>query len=281
MVSDKLFLGIRKGCLAETSIMLVFLLWGMNYNITKFCLRYLSPLVECSLSFGSGAVVLLCILHRKIRWKDLMPSFIVGFFICVSSVFQLYALQRTLVAKTAFYATLDIPVTALIEYFFRKLDLNEIIGAFCSLIGALLLSWNGQSISPNNGDWFSIIGCIPSSLYFISCSYYVSSESKESLVIGQLVTTSVIAAILCPILETPMFIFDWYLILGLSISGCLSCGLALYILTWAQMHTTPTRTVIIGAPEPVFAAIVAYIVYGERFHSYLNILGAVLMIIGE
>ena len=45
-------------------------------------------------------------------------------------------------------------------------------------------------------------------------------------------------------------------------------------------YTTATRAVIIGAPEPVFAAVAAYLLYDEGMFSVVNYLGAALMLAG-
>jgi len=231
---------------AEISIMAVFLLWGFNFTATKICLQYTSPLVFSSLSFGAGGIVIIFYLYKSLRWSDWEGALIVGLCMCISSAMQAFALNHTLIAKTAFYSTLDIPITALLELNSRWLDNGEIFGVACSIIGAFLLSWNGSSLAPNLGDWFSILACIPSAFYFIACAHYTTPESKSSLCIGQLLVTAVVCAVLAPALETPFITFSWSLCFGLIITGCLSCGVAIFVLTWAQMFTTPTRTVIIG-----------------------------------
>jgi hypothetical protein len=45
-------------------------------------------------------------------------------------------------------------------------------------------------------------------------------------------------------------------------------------------YTTATRAVIIGAPEPVFAAVAAYLLYDEGMFSVVNYIGAALMLAG-
>ena len=270
-----------KQFLAELCILIVFLSWGLNYNLIKYCLQYTTPLIFNCLSFGSGFLLLLFLLYDKLRWIDIIPSLFVGLFIFIFSSMQLLALTQTLVAKTAFYATLDIPVTALLELFLRRLEYHEYVGVTCSIFGALLLSWDGNSVSINIGDLYSILACVPSSFYFFSCSLFATSKAKDSICVGQLFVPFVFSGFLSVLVESPQFRLHWKLVVGIVSSGCICSGIAFFLLTWAQMYTTPTRMVIIGAPEPVFAALVAYIFYGEVFESYVNVLGAMLMIIGK
>mmetsp|Transcript_35558 Transcript_35558/g.36240 ORF Transcript_35558/g.36240 Transcript_35558/m.36240 type:complete len:517 (-) Transcript_35558:69-1619(-) len=266
---------------AEITILSVFLLWGMDYNIIKYCLQHMSPFLFISFSYGFGLIFSIVGLYQHVKVKYWKESILVGLCMCSFSILQVFALNNTMISKTAFYATLDIPVTALIEFIlFGKLDMNDRIGVVCSLLGAFLLSWDGHAISPNIGDWYSIAACIPSSIYFIACTHYSQNDSKYTLSLGQLIIPCLVCLILSPIFETSYVQWSYRLLCGLVVTGILSCGLAIYLLTWAQIYTSPTRTVIMGAPEPVFAAIVAYIVFGETFPSYLNIIGCILMIVG-
>jgi hypothetical protein len=113
---------------AELATLGIFVLWGLNFSATKKCLEYTSPLVLNGLCFGTGGLVVLCIQYKQLRLCDWKAVVIVGFFMCVSSVLQTVALNFTLVAKTSFYSTLDIPITAGIEMFSRRLGWGEVFG---------------------------------------------------------------------------------------------------------------------------------------------------------
>lgn len=148
------------------------------------------------------------------------------------------------------------------------------------LIGAFLLSWDGLAINPNYGDWLAIIATVPSACYYVASAKYCAEDTKASICVGQLLLSSVLCFLAAPFFEVPLLIWSWQLVYGLVIAGALSCGFALYVLTWAQMYTTATRAVIIGAPEPVFAAIGAYIWYDEGMFSIINYIGSALMLSG-
>ena len=285
---------------AELATLAIFVLWGLNFSATKKCLEYTSPFMLNGLCFGSGGLVVLIIQYKQLRLCDWKAVVIVGFFMCVSTVLQTIALNHTVVAKISFFSTLDIPITAAVEMFSRTLGWGEIFGmpykhisyttnylpfliwsgVISVLIGAFLLSWDGLAINPNSGDWVAIIATIPSAAYYISSAKYCAEDTKASICVGQLLISSVMCFVMAPCFEVPRLVWSWELIYGLFISGALSCGFALYVLTWAQMYTTATRAVIIGAPEPIFAAIGAYIWYDEGMFSLINYAGSALMLAG-
>ena len=244
---------------AELATLAIFMLWGLNFSATKKCLDYTSPLILNGLCFGTGGLVVLVIQYKQLRLCDWKAVVIVGFFMCVSSVLQTVALNYTLVAKTSFFSTLDIPITAGVEMFSRRLGWGEIFGE-CSnrvttlsmipqltrmvifssgvisvLIGAFLLSWDGLAINPNYGDWIAIIATVPSAAYYVASAKYCAEDTKASICVGQLLLSSILCFISAPFFEVPVLIWSWELVYGLVIAGALSCGFALYVLTWAQM----------------------------------------------
>jgi drug/metabolite transporter (DMT)-like permease len=221
--------------LAELATLVIFMLWGVNFSATKKCLEYTSPLVLNALCFGSGGLVVLVFQYKKLRMVDMKGALIVGFFMCISSVLQTVALNYTLVAKTSFYSCLDIPITAAFEMLTRRLSWGEIVGVISTLGGAFLLSWDGIAINPNYGDWVAIIATVPSAAYYVASAHFCTEEAKVSICVGQLLIASVLCFLAAPFFEVPVLQPTWELGYGLLFTGCLSCGLALYVLTWAQM----------------------------------------------
>jgi drug/metabolite transporter (DMT)-like permease len=66
---------------------------------------------------------------------------------------------------------------------------------------------------------------------------------------------------------------------ALGVTGLLATALAFTIQAWAQQHTTPTRTAIIFALEPVMAWITSYCLTGEVL-SRRAVGGATLILAG-
>jgi drug/metabolite transporter (DMT)-like permease len=50
------------------------------------------------------------------------------------------------------------------------------------------------------------------------------------------------------------------LLAALVITGLLATALAFTVMTWAQQHTTATRTALFLVLEPVFAALTSFVV---------------------
>ena len=70
---------------------------------------------------------------------------------------------------------------------------------------------------------------------------------------------------------------------GILITGLLCTALAFTIQSWAQRHTTPTRTALIYLLEPVVAWVTSYVLVGEGLAGRaaagaVLILGGVLLV---
>jgi drug/metabolite transporter (DMT)-like permease len=65
----------------------------------------------------------------------------------------------------------------------------------------------------------------------------------------------------------------------LLVTGVIATAFVFAAQTWAQKHTTPTRTALLFALEPVFAAITGVLVAGENFTGRVA-LGALLILAG-
>jgi len=72
-------------------------------------------------------------------------------------------------------------------------------------------------------------------------------------------------------------VFSNNVIIALIVTVLLATIFAYFVQTYAQKFTTPTKTAIIFAMEPVSAAIFGYF-YGETLSGY-QIIGAILVIL--
>src|SRR5258708_7910532 len=63
--------------------------------------------------------------------------------------------------------------------------------------------------------------------------------------------------------ETPGGHWTMQVLVALGVTSLLATALSFLLQTWAQRETTPTRTVLIFALEPVFAWLTSYLIADE------------------
>jgi drug/metabolite transporter (DMT)-like permease len=79
--------------------------------------------------------------------------------------------------------------------------------------------------------------------------------------------------------ETPLIRWRPGVVIALLVTGLLATALAFGVQAWAQQYTTPTRTALIFALEPVFAWITSYLLTGELLSRHGTV-GAALILAG-
>lgn len=103
--------------------------------------------------------------------------------------------------------------------------------------------------------------------------------SYEILSVSQIATGTVLGSISFWWLEKPHITFNASVIIALAVTSLLATAFAFAVQSWAQQFTTPTRTALIFALEPVFAWLTAYILTGEVL-TRRGAAGAILILAG-
>jgi drug/metabolite transporter (DMT)-like permease len=95
----------------------------------------------------------------------------------------------------------------------------------------------------------------------------------------QLATTGALAALAGPLVETQHFSGGSRLWLALLYLAVFATLLAFGIQTWAQKILPPVRVALICSLEPVFAALWAALLIGERL-TMRELMGGALIVLG-
>jgi drug/metabolite transporter (DMT)-like permease len=99
------------------------------------------------------------------------------------------------------------------------------------------------------------------------------------LLLLQLVTTGAMAALAGPLVEDQRFSGSPRLWLALLYLAVFTTLLAFGVQTWAQRILAPVRVALISALEPVFAALWAALLIGERLTGR-ELIGGALIVLG-
>jgi len=170
----------------------------------------------------------------------------------------------------------------IISHFFikEKINRNSVIGVILAFIGLWFLNYS-SSFSFNLGDFLVLLCAVSFALHIISVSLYTKKVDYVPLVIVQLATVFVLCLLIAIIFERPAlnlsysFNIWWAIIL----TGVFATALAFYMQNRFQRHSTATKTAIIFSGEPIFAAVFAYLLLGEKV-GLIAWIGGLLIIFG-
>jgi len=296
---------------AELALLSICVFWGGSFVTVKDALSRSSPMVFTALRFALAALFLL-VLYRWGLHKEHIP----GGVLCGTLLFLGYSLQTaglrlTTASRSAFLTALSIPLTPFCQclVFWRRPRLADVAGAVLACVGTFLLTrpstsvgGSGRAAPFNTGDLLTVLSAVGFALHMVCLNYFsgddTSPDAFRTISVVQLAIVALFSGMLCNVVEhaslrpTPMYWAE------LIVVALLATAIAFAVFSWAQKHTTATRTAIIcssGAlplprssssrltrcsfPEALFAAVTAYLVSGEVM-SATNICGAVLIVAG-
>jgi drug/metabolite transporter (DMT)-like permease len=273
---------------AELALVANAVIWGTTFVLVKAALRDMSPALFLAVRFSVATAALL-VLYRKIRegpvpWKSLAAGGFTGALLYSGFLLQTVGLQLTTPSKSAFItglSTVMVPLLAALVYKNRP-QVSEVVGVLVATVGMGLMTLEGgvgsiKSIS--RGDWLTFCCAIVFAAHIITLGHFSKQMSFQLLSVTQIGAAAVAALALFPWVETPHVQWQPVVIWAIMITGVLATALAVTMQAWAMRYTTPTRTALIFALEPVFAWITSYCLTGESL-SGRAATGAVLILSG-
>jgi len=118
-------------------------------------------------------------------------------------------------------------------------------------------------------------------LHIISVGLSAKKVDYVPLVIVQLATVFVLCLLIAIIFERPALNLSYSLHVWwpIVLTGIFATALAFYMQNRFQRHSTATKTAIIFSGEPIFAAVFAYFLLGEKV-GLIAWTGGLLIIFG-
>jgi drug/metabolite transporter (DMT)-like permease len=207
---------------------------------------------------------------------------LIGIFLFLGYTFQTVGLKYTTATKAGFITGLSVVLVPIISHFFirEKISKNSIIGVILAFIGLWFLNYNSSFIF-NFGDFLVLLCAVSFAMHIISVGLYVRKVDYVLLVIVQLTTVFVLSFLMALFFERPgIHLYYpsgvWWSII---LTGIFATALAFYIQNKFQRYSTATKTAITFSGEPIFGAIFAYLLLGEKV-GLIAWIGGLLIIFG-
>ena len=274
-----------KGVPAEIYLLGIVIIWGATFSIVKGILDQIMPLTFLAYRFFWAAFILGLIFWKRLKNIDkiiLGKGFLVGIFLFLGYTFQTVGLKYTTATKAGFITGLSVVLVPIISHFFirEKISKNSIIGVILAVIGLWFLNYNSSFIF-NFGDFLVLLCTVSFAMHIISVGLYARKVDYVLLVIVQLTTVFVLSFLMALFFERPgIHLYYpsgvWWSII---LTGIFATALAFYMQNKFQRYSTATKTAIIFSGEPIFGAIFAYLLLGEKV-GLIAWIGGLLIIFG-
>jgi len=274
-----------KGIQAEIYLLGIVVIWGSTFAIIKGILDQIMPFTFLAYRFFWAAFILGLIFWKRLKNIDkiiLGKGFLIGIFLFLGFTFQTVGLKYTTATKAGFITGLSVILVPIISHFFirEKISKNSIIGVILAVIGLWFLNYNSSFIF-NFGDFLVLLCAVSFAMHIISVGLYARKVDYVLLVIVQLTTVFVLSFLMALFFERPgIHLYYpsgvWWSII---LTGIFATALAFYMQNKFQRYSTATKTAIIFSGEPIFSAMFAYLLLGEKV-GLIAWIGGLLIIFG-
>jgi drug/metabolite transporter (DMT)-like permease len=277
----------------DLAIMVLVVIWGVNFSVVKAALEQFEPLTFNGLRFALGALVLLPFVlrgpgFRRFDRRD-WPM-LVGLGVLGNTVYQVlfvYGIDLTLAGNAALMLAVSPVFVTLLSSALRHESIRlagwigvllSLVGIACVLAGTSDIRFGADTL---DGDLLMLVAAGAWAIYTVGASPLVRRYGALP-VTG--ITTGIGALLLFVVSVPSLAAQDWQTVtpLGWSLlvgSGILAIGLAYVIWYHGVEHLGSARTAVFSNTVPVVALLTAWLTLGEA-PTPIQLVGAALIVGG-
>jgi drug/metabolite transporter (DMT)-like permease len=279
---------------AALALVAVTVVWGTTFIVNAEVLGREPSVGYVASRFVLAAIVLnaATLFRRRTPglWRD---SIGMGVLLSLGMGAQIVGQTETSASKTAFITGLSVvltPVVALIRT--RRAPRAAVLaGVALATAGFALLSWPAEGGGVNRGDLMVLACAVLFAIYFVENEIRSPRHDPFLYTARQMIAASLTLsgaslwlkrahpALTAARFEARPFLLDRGFLIAIAYMTVFATIGTFSVQNWAQARLTATRAAIIFALEPVWAAIFAAIILGERM-GLRGYLGGILVIAG-
>ncbi len=242
-------------------------IWGSTFIVVKGALAGVHPVAMVAIRFGLAALLLLpWALQRPKFTAQLKEGAVLSGFLALLYVTQTFGLVYTSASNSGFITGLFIIFIPVFMFFMKgqRPRRLEAVSAALAVYGLWLLT--GGASGFNKGDALTLITVVTYAAHVVFTDKYMKAGSDMILLaFHQFWCVSLIAFLLAAVMGYPLAVAGakcWWTIVFLAVFPTLS---AYFVQMRAQKECEPFKVGLIFTLEPVFAALFAWTLGGERF----------------
>jgi drug/metabolite transporter (DMT)-like permease len=281
---------------SEAILILVTFLWGATFVIVKEALNDVSSMAFIAIRFLIAAAILLPFVRsKKFNKQNLRAGILLGILLFMGFATQTVGLKFTSATKSGFLTGTAVIIVPLLQIIIEKKAPTKgvIIGTILVMLGIAFLSSGGSSLFSllsdlgsnfNLGEGLTLICALFFALYIIYLDIETSLYDFWTLLFLQIITTAFLSIIfLLVFTETNLepFKFDLTnnLVWAIFYTSIFATLITTALQTKYQKNVTPAKAGIIFSFEPIFAALFAFFILGEKITNF-GYIGASLIMMG-
>ncbi len=261
---------------ADLGFVLVSVFWGFSTVVSKLAMFDIPPFALQAFRFTVAAILLAACfpgVFKRVTQRDCVLAVLGAVLMLAAYTLNLFSLQHTSVANTAFFASLPVVmIPAIKAVLTRKLPPLPvyIAVAFCVVGLYFMTGLSGKAF--NVGDFLAIVCSFFYALYVLYVEKFAAQVDGMVFSVVQLLAMGFYAMVLAVVFEditVVMFLDNWLAVLVLTVLGT---AVVTPIQIYALRYTTATRAGVIMLLEPVASAVLAFVIFAEllTMNGYLG-----------
>lgn len=274
---------------ADAALALVAVIWGSTFVVVKQALADVSTLYFLFLRFSLASLCLLLLFapaFRKMTWREfgqgLGGGAIAGLFLWLGYILQTVGLKYTTAGNSGFLTGLYIVLVPLIgaAVLRKRPSGRELLGIAIATGGMVVMTLPSllANFRMNRGDLLTVGCAVAFAFHLLTVGHYSQRRRTEALALGQIACAAMLSGLSLR-LESLHVVWSRAVWIAIILTAIFATAAAFALQTWAQRYTTPTRTALIFALEPVVALVTAVALGGEALTLYA-VAGGTLILAG-
>jgi drug/metabolite transporter (DMT)-like permease len=279
--------------MADLALAGIMAIWGSSFAILRSLLGTAqgSPLalVAVRMTLASALLTAYLVLFRPqdlralLRRDLLRDGLFAGALLGIGFLLQTEGLSRTTASRSGFLTGVLVVLVPLLEFvlFRKRPSPPALLGVLLAFAGITALSapWTDANAPTLLGDTLTLGCAVVFAGQIVALGRIAPRHPLLPLLLLQLATTGALAALAGPFVEVQRFSGEPRLWLGIVYLAIFATLLAFGVQTWAQKILPPVRVALLSSLEPIFAALWAALLIGERLTGR-EMLGGALIVLG-
>lgn len=250
-------------------------IWGFTFPAIQLALRDVRPVTFVAYRFVLAALVLVLVFRQRalrVSWAGLGAGAALGLCLAAGALLQTFGLTYTTAPRSAFITALYVVLVPLLAMVVQRVRLRvSSLGAVALATIGLYLITMPNVAGLNLGDLLTIGCAVAFGVHILIAESVTRRHDPIALAFWQVVTTAAVSAAAVAVLNAAQVgnlryhITPWSLT-ALLVTAIPATALAFGVQMWAQRETSATHAAVILTGEPVFAALLSWLILREVMH---------------
>jgi drug/metabolite transporter (DMT)-like permease len=248
-------------------LLAVTAVWGVTFVQVKDAVAIYPLFAFLTARFAIATATLAPVAASRIRGlrrEGTAAAALLGALLAAGYALQTAGLERTTVSSAGFVTGMYVVLTPVIAFAAFRLRVGRAawVGVAVATAGLALLSGiRGGSLA---GDLLVLAGAAVYALQIVLMERYAPRFDPLGFTAVEMGAAFVALGVVAVALGELSLPRGWTVWSALLVTGIFASALAFLAQTWAQQRTSATRTALVFAAEPVFAALFGYTLAGDR-----------------